>query len=89
MLVRSPSTAVISVSLLSPTHKAGRRVGLCCGDVRFDSSHPGDVQQGLLQQNEEELCVHQYEQVITTQVPARGGRCHLLTAVIAGGSSRL
>lgn len=43
---------------ISPAHQAGRRVGLRCGDLCFDSGHPGNVQQGLLQQNEEDRCVH-------------------------------
>lgn len=76
-------------SPLSPTHKAGRRIGLRCGDMCFDSGHPRNVQQGLLQQNEEDLCVHQHKQVITTQSPAQGWGvgvdCHPLTITAAWG----
>lgn len=57
------SRAVICVSPPSPSHKAGPGVGLRHRDVCFDSPHPGNVQQEFLQQDEEDLCVHQHKQV--------------------------
>lgn len=71
------SRAVTRVSPPSPAHKAGPGVGLCRRDMRFDSGHPGNVQQGFLQQDEEDLCVHQHEQV--TAAPSCGT---LLVAVV-------
>ena len=75
MLMRSPSRGVTSVPPHSPTHEAGGRVGLCCGDVCFDSGHPGNVQQGLLRQNEEDCRVRQHKQVTAAQLLLRSCGC--------------
>lgn len=57
----------VSLSSLSPAHQAGRGVGLRGGHLCPDASYPGLVQQGLLRQDEENLCVRQHEQVVAAQ----------------------